>query len=120
MLKTAEDVFWDSGEFLQTFLTEEKRPFPNVTIRQYGVGQTGKIAGSPRDVVDSGMLRDSFSQKTIFEGGTLRVSTDWDAPHAEIVYAGTKSIPPYPWVTIGLREIDWDYLFKTNWAKYDN
>lgn len=114
----AKDTFVEVGEYLQTYITEEKRDFPNVTVRQYGVGLTGKLASSPRDVVDSGQLRDSFSQ-TIFTGGTLKVATQWDAPHSILVYTGTKSIPPYPWVNIGLREVDWQSLFKRNWHRHD-
>jgi hypothetical protein len=113
----AIESFKEVGEGLQSYITEEKREYPNVTIRREGVGVTGKIAASPRDVVDSGKLRDSFNVTDESTNGKVRVKTSWDAPHAEIVYTGHGNVPSYPWVQLGLREVDWQKLFKRKWEE---
>lgn len=100
------------AEQMQTYITEEKRDYPNITIRRVGAGVTGKVAGSPRDVVDKGDLRDSFEITVEEEGKKAIVTARWSAEHGKYIYFGTDKQPPYPWVTIALRRIDLIAEFK--------
>lgn len=111
----AEGAFNEFAEFSQSFITEEKRDFPRNTYREYGVGVTGKYAGSPRDVVDSGELRDSFETNISFSTFKCKMLLQWMASHAMKVYAGEGIIPPYPWVALALREFDWEDAMKRHW-----
>lgn len=115
----AKESFKEVGNYLQTYITEEKREYPNLTIRNKGVGVTGKVAGSPRDVVDSGELRDSFKISDVSSGDKVKIRVEWTADHALLVYSGTSKTPPYPWVQMGLREVDWKQLFLDKWEKLD-
>ena len=113
-IKSQKEIFKmaakELADYMQTYLTEEKRTYtrPNgddsPTIRQYGRGVTGKIAGSPRDVVDSGDLVNSYDFAVTEDSPTtIEVTAKWTAPHAERVFTGTDKIPPYPWVYLALR-----------------
>jgi hypothetical protein len=102
-----ESEFLQAGETMQTFIIEEKRNYPRETIRREGVGITGKIAKSPRDVVDTGELRDSFSLESEKTKISVKVTAKWDAEHAEDVYFGHDDVPPYPWVDAVLRRFTW-------------
>jgi Bacteriophage HK97-gp10, putative tail-component len=115
--RMAEESFNEVGNHLQTYITEEKREYPRTTIRQEGVGLTGKIATTPRDVVDTGKLRDSFQMTTEASDNKVTVKVEWTADHAALVYSGTDKIPPYPWVQLGLREVDWRRLFLEKWKE---
>ena len=112
---TAKSVFNDLGEHTQSYITEPKRSYPNTTIRQYGIGVTGKVATSPRDMVDSGRVRDSFSTDSIDSNNGLTVYFSWDAPYLESQYIGTDKIPPYPFVTLSLNSFDIEKSFKSHW-----
>lgn len=102
-----EQVAVKISEEIQLYLTDERRNFPRTTIRKEGRGITGKIANSPRDVVDTGELADSFSVKVErYEDYLSIVTTAWDAPHAVNVYFGHGNVPPYPWIDIALRRLD--------------
>lgn len=108
------------GELFQSYLTEEKRDYPRETIRQYGRGITGKVAGSLRDVVDSGKLVDSFFWESIVRGTIYKNIFIWDAEHALLVYLGWVSatglqIPPWQWVHEALKEINWYAFLKRAW-----
>lgn len=99
------------GEEMQLYLTEERRNYPRTTIRREGVGVTGKIARSPRDVVDTGELRDSF--KITIERNSEYITIiiiSWESEHAYNVYFGHGNVPPYPWIEYALRRIDLDKL----------
>lgn len=115
----ATRTFNEFSEFAQSFIVEEKREFPNDTTRRYGVGVTGKNASSPRDVVDSGKLRDSYEKKFEYSPTMCKILLQWSANHAQIVYGGTSTIPPYPWVLLAMREFDWEKSFKDSWAEVD-
>jgi hypothetical protein len=117
--KIAKEVFNEVGEHLQSYITEEKRVYPRTTIRRQGVGVTGKIADSPRDVVDSGELRDSFKVTDESNNNKVRVKIEWTAKHAELVYMGTSKIPAYPWVHKGLRDINFQNTFLDKIKKLD-
>ena len=115
--KMAIATFTERADFGQSFIIEEKRDYPHTTIRQEGVGITGKIAQSPRDVVDTGKLRDSYTVTPNMIGSSAGVEVIWDAPHSAKVYAGGGSIPPYPWMHLSEREFDYINSFKNNWNK---
>ena len=115
LLNTGNQVFENVADHLQSQIIEEKRDYPRVTVRRYGRGITGKIANSPRDVVDSGKLRDSFEVVTIISGAKVKTAVQWNTPYAEIIYSGHGIVPPYPWVQIGLRSVYWSTLFKEGW-----
>ena len=108
----ATEAFKEVADYTQSYITEEKRDYPRDTIRQKGVGITGKFASSPRDVVDTGKLRDSFKVSDESSENKVRIKVEWTADHAGYVYAGHGEVPSYPWVQKALREIDWQELFK--------
>lgn len=114
MIAMATAVYNDVEDILQDRIIEEKRTgYPNMTVRRYGRGITGKIAGSTRDVVDSGSLRDSKQSKIESNSRKVKFTIKWMASHASFIYAGTANQPPYPWVHLALREdIDWKQLFE--------
>lgn len=102
-----EQEFIASAEEMQSLIVEEKRVFPRETIRRQGVGVTGKVAGSPRDAVDTGELRDSLEVRTNKTQTSVRVEARWSADHAEDVYFGSNDVPPYPWVDMVLHRKNW-------------
>ena len=114
LIALATSVYNDVDDILQDRIVEEKRTgYPNTTVRRYGRGITGRIAGSTRDVVDSGSLRDSKQSKIESSPSKVKFTIEWTANHASFIYAGTLNQPPYPWVHLALREdIDWKQLFE--------
>ena len=113
-----ENVAFRIAEEMQSYLLEEKRDYPRPTIRQEGRGITGKYAGSPRDVVDTGALVDSFSVTVErYSDSITIIVTAWDASHASKVYFGEGNIPPYPWVDIALRRIDIKQMIAEEFSK---
>lgn len=96
----------DAANYMQTYITEEKRVYPRVTVRKKGVGITGQIAGSPRDVVDEGKTRDSFDVTIEYQGRSVTVTAKWDSGKEKYIYFGTDKQDPYPWVTLALRQLD--------------
>jgi hypothetical protein len=119
--KAGERFLLELGEILQSQLTDEVREYPRVTIRRAGVGKTGQVAGSPRDVVDSGELRDSYSATITKTVRGIQCEYRWDAGHAALVYTGASlpsgtEIPPYPWVHNGLNTMDMDGLIRKNFS----
>jgi len=112
MKKVATEAFKEVADHLQSYITEEKRDYPRETIRKEGVGITGRFASSPRDVVDTGELRDSFRVTDESSGNKVRIKVEWTADHASLVYSGHGDVPAYPWVHLGLRQVDWQELFK--------
>ena len=106
LLDEAIQQFVDFGDYCQSFIVEEKRDYPRTTIRKEGVGVTGKIAESPRDVVDTGDLRESYNVEVEKTTQTAVVDIVWDAPHASLVYFGREGVPPYPWVDMALRRYE--------------
>lgn len=110
------------GALFQSYLFEEKREYPRTTIRKHGKGITGKIATSPRDVVDSGKLVKSFIWKNLRLGNRLNNNYLWTANHASLVYFGWVSatgqqIPPYPWIKKALHSLDWDKFLTETWRE---
>ncbi len=113
---TGLKTFKDLGDYAQSYITEEKRDFPRITIREFGVGVTGKIAGSPRDMVDSGETRDSFAPQTQDSGDSLTVSFTWDTPQAIKQYIGYGNIPPYPFVHFAINTFELEKTFQYYWS----
>jgi hypothetical protein len=100
-----------ADEFGQQQIEEikfEKWSWDNITYRKEGKGRTGKIAGSPRDIVDTGELRDSLSINRVSSEEYLYT---YDADHAILVHEGERVsngsyIPPRPWITSAAEEYD--------------
>lgn len=108
--KEVRDIFKETMlneiDRIQTYITEEKRTFPRDTVRRKGVGITGKYARSPRDVVDTGQLRDDIEDKVIVSKNSITVSREWLAPHGELIYTGYDDVDPYPWVELAMQGYD--------------
>ena len=127
---------------LKTQIKSVKWPWPNETKR-YGKfrkaktakqflnvmaaqgGRTYTIAGSPRDIVDSGDFL--ASQKRAFDGRTNLVFT-WDARSEKgFMYAGAiltgyqaksgRNVPGRNWIKAALDEHPLDQFFITEWRK---
>ncbi len=105
ILKVATEMFTELDSRFQSQIVEELRPYPRTTVREYGRGITGKIASSPRDVVDSGRLRDSHSHSIGQVGDTVVSVHRWDASHAIGVWAGSGMSPPYPWTQVVIEQL---------------
>ena len=110
------------GIIFQSYLKEEKRDYPRTTVRQYGRGTTGKIANSPRDVVDSGNLVNSFIWRNLIKGNIYLNNFIWDTDYAILIYLGWTSstglpIPAYKWVHKALKDIDIDNLLTEIWRE---
>ena len=70
---------------LREEIEAEKWEWSGITNRKVGAGRTGKIAGSPRDIVDTGDLRDSQSFDYI---SPIYALYQWNVDHAAIVHQG--------------------------------
>jgi hypothetical protein len=119
--KTLKDTglktFKKLGDYAQSYITEEKRDFPRTTIREFGVGVTGIIARSPRDMVDSGETRDSFTTLTTDLGNGLVVTFSWDTPQAIKQYLGFGDVPPYPFVHFAINTFPLEKTFQYYWSQ---
>lgn len=111
-MKIAEKSFGKLADSMQEKITEEVRQYPGVTIRRYGEGKTGRIAGSPRDVVDSGDLRDSYTTTIETIGDKIVFRAFWNTSYASLIYLGTSKIPTYAWVEMTLQQTDLSAVFK--------
>lgn len=68
--------------------------WPRDTVRK-----SGAVVGSPRSIVDSSELLNSYSRR---QEGPGRFVHSWSAPHAAITYLGWVGrsgavVPPRPW-----------------------
>lgn len=102
----AKKVFNKYGEKFQSMLSEERREFPRMTIREVGRGVTGRVATSPRDVIDTGRLYDSYDNQVYLQINSVDCVISWQTPYATHIYTGYYDVPPFPWVQLGMREID--------------
>ena len=83
--------------------------WPRPTLRQ-----NGTMAGTTRDIVDSGELRDSLKVSTKFLKTKTTFNITYSAPYAKLVHDGgyilpygqagreTKYLPPRPWIAAAL------------------
>lgn len=75
----------------------------------YTLRKNGDFVGSPRDIVDTGELRDS-QQEPEFEGDTATI--EWTAEHAGNVHEGIDSngnpMPARPWTEEAARNTDFE------------
>lgn len=106
-----------TNDHMQSYIIEEKRPYTNdnnnITIRRFGRGVTGQIAGSPRDVVDSGNTADSNAIIDLMDSSNkVEKEIIWDSVASVYVYRGTDKQPEYPWVEISLRVYDHEKEFQ--------
>lgn len=117
---SAKETLAQLGEVFQAQLTSEVRDYPRATKRSYGRGKTGKLADSPRDVVDSKKLVESYDLSVDATSSRVIGKYKYTASHAAIVYTGWVSkngaqIPPYPWMHKGIKQVDLVQMFKENW-----
>lgn len=89
--------------------------WPNITFRQ-----NNSIVGSPRNIVDTGTLRDS--QKLFFNSWTY-ASYVWDTDYAIYIHEGytTKKgnvKPARPWVNEALNNFNFKDNFILNLQRY--
>jgi len=91
------------GDEFQTQIGAEKWAWPNETRRK-----NGTIAGTIRDIVDTGELQGSQRGPGFFDGGR-RAMFFWDAPYAVYALKGFRSFrgdlyPGRDWIKGALRE----------------
>jgi hypothetical protein len=83
----------DIDAAMELAITEDLYKWDKRTMRS-----TGEVAGSPRNIVDTGALRDSQSVVPI---GSLEVEFEWGVDYAEDVHTGIRTeggvTPPRPW-----------------------
>ena len=88
----------------------------------------GQTVGSPRNIVDTGFLRDSKVLKTTFLQTKTSVEIKYKAPYANLVHFGgmirpygalgrtLKPLPPRPWIQAvleggwGIQKLDVDSI----------
>jgi hypothetical protein len=83
-------------------IEQDKWGWPNETHRR-----NGSVVGSPRDIVDTGELRDSLRLEPV---SPTEVIYSYDCNHAIIVHQGATlkgggKIPPRPWVDAAAAEL---------------
>lgn len=86
-------------------ITSIKWEHPRDTVRS-----NGQKVGSPRDIVDSGKLRDSQQPPKFSQGGTT-ASIEWTAEYALYVHEGVTyqngtSTPPKRWTESALAMVN--------------
>lgn len=92
------------NEFAQTtteMIDAEMWEWPRPTIRS-----TGQIATSPRDIVDTGHLRDS--QVVGIHRNEAEVA--YPVHYAAYVHEGTSNTPPRPFFFAAIEEVDWEKM----------
>ena len=119
--QSAQTTFERLGDAMQEQLTDEVRSYPRRTKRKFGRGVTGKDARSPRDVVDSGDLVDSYNLEVKSGVYGITANYSYDSGHAIFVYLGwtTKlglEVPPYPWIMQAIDVLDISSIFKEEWC----
>ena len=97
-IKALDEYSAKIGDEFQEQIEARSWYWPNTTKRK-----NGKRAGNPRDIVDTGELRDSQEGPTVAEGG-LAQGFKWTAEHAALVRDG--------YITSAGRQI-----FGRNWIK---
>ena len=103
----AAHVRGNTTELAATFRKQFETPkwdWPRETVRS-----NGSVVDSPRDIVDTGELRDSYSNEVRNEGKT--VAHIWSAKHAAIRYLGGTDAngnyrPGADWVQGGLDDTE--------------
>ena len=109
------------AELFQSYLTEEYREFPNTTTRKYGRGKTGKIATTPRDVIDTGNLYNSFVWYSYVRGNLYTNNFGYEIEYAIDIYMGytsnNRKIPSFPWINMAIRTVNWDKVLPELWKQ---
>jgi hypothetical protein len=107
-------------ELVSEFAEEQVRqieavewPWPRKTVRS-----TGEVAGSPRNIVDTGALRDSLNIEWI---SPTEAIYHWDVDYAIYVHQGAvlasgTDLPARPWIYAALTEYDLfnNFVYKLN------
>lgn len=92
------------SESLDYAIDADLYEYPRTTRRK-----SGELAGSPRNLVDLGNLRDSKVIARSSDG--LAAEFSWDVPYAIAVHEGYttktgKDVPPRRWTEKGIEEAD--------------
>ncbi|MDJ0579098.1 hypothetical protein [Crocosphaera sp.] len=90
----------------QEEIKSEKWDWPRVTHRIQGVGRTGQVASSPRDIVDTGELLDSLEINFINPHHAIYY---WQSQHAIFVLMGQRysngtETPGRNWIESAMEE----------------
>ena len=93
------------GDEFQDQIESEKWAWTDKTTKR----RNGRDAGNPRDIVDTGELRDSQEGPAVADGG-LSQGFKWTAPYAALVQQGYigrggASIPKRDWVAGALKAL---------------
>ncbi|MBW4531557.1 MAG: hypothetical protein KME02_12820 [Aphanothece saxicola GSE-SYN-MK-01-06B] len=103
--RAAAAIFLQLNNRFQAALASAVFEWPNQTTRS-----NGQVVGSPRNAVDTGLLRQS---NTAPEINGLRVRYTWRTPYATAVHEGAQLVngtilPPRPWTSavLGSERID--------------
>ena len=85
--------------------SDSKWQWPGLTRRR-----SGQLAGSPRDIIDTGELLDSKQGPTPVYGGRIGRRWTWNTPYASMVKNGFVSstgaiYPARDWIMAALREL---------------
>ena len=101
-IKALDEYAAKIGDEFQDQIESEKWAWTDKTTKR----RNGRDAVNPRDIVDTGELRDSQEGPTVANGG-LSQGFRWTAPYAYIVQKGTGQ-PYYPgrdWVAGALKAL---------------
>jgi hypothetical protein len=120
-------IFQDMSDMVTEELYLEERPFilkdPTIpTYRREGMGTTGRIAYTPRDVIDTGELMDSqnIEIKSSVYTGISELTINYDADYAVFIYMGYNQGSgivqvPYPWIANAIDRMDFPTFFAQYW-----
>lgn len=92
------------GEFAQAtteMIDAEMWEWPRATTRS-----TGQIATSPRDIVDTGHLRDSQVVGVHWDEAEIA----YPVHYAAYVHEGTSKAPSRPFFLAAVEEVDWEKM----------
>lgn len=96
------------GQQQQEEIRSEKWDWPRTTYRQVGVGRTGAVADSPRDIVDTGKLLNSLDIEFVNPHHAVYY---WQAQYAIFVLMGARyssgtEAPGRNWIESAMEEYD--------------
>jgi hypothetical protein len=104
-IKALDEYAAKIGDEFQDQIESEKWAWTNTATKR----SNGRTAGNPRDIVDTGELRDSQQGPAVADGG-LAQGFKWSAPYASLVQQGYIGrggipIPKRDWVAGALKAL---------------